>query len=90
MLEKLLKAVYVRKHKEHAPFIHHLLRLAQLSEMELTKERADALADITSFNLNARYDFDDEEPFYKKCTPAYTAEWIEKINQLQQWIKTKL
>ena len=35
-IEKLLKAVYVSKHKKHAPFTHNLYRLAELSEIELT------------------------------------------------------
>jgi HEPN domain-containing protein len=88
-IEKLLKALYVKKHKEHAPLIHNLYRLAKLNELELTPERVEWLVEVTSFNINARYD-DDENEFRQKCTPAYTAEWVEKINHLQSWIKTLL
>jgi hypothetical protein len=35
--------------------------------------------------------YDDyKKAFYQKCTPAYTAEWVEKIKQLRLWIKTML
>jgi HEPN domain-containing protein len=34
-IEKLLKAVYVKKYKKHSPFLHNLYRLAELSGIEL-------------------------------------------------------
>jgi hypothetical protein len=49
----------------------------------------DWLDAISTFNLNARYD-SYKEAFYKKCTPDFTTEWIEKIKILQSWIKEKL
>jgi HEPN domain-containing protein len=88
-IEKLLKATYVNKHKKHAPFLHNLYRLAELSELELTEEQSDWLDKITSFNLNARYD-DYKREFYSLCTEDFTREWIEKIKILRTWIKQKL
>ena len=87
--EKLLKALYVKKFGDHAPFTHNLYRLAELIGLELTEEHADWLDEITSFNLNARYD-DYKKEFYKLCTPQYTKIWIDKINALRLWIKEKL
>lgn len=87
--EKLLKALYVKKIGEHAPFTHNLYRLAELIGLELPEEHADWLDEITSFNLNARYD-DYKKEFYKLCTPQYTHAWIEKIKVLRLWIKEKL
>ena len=88
-VEKLLKAVYVRRHKKHAPFLHNLYRLAELSNIEMTDEQADWLDKITSFNLNARYD-DYKREFYSLCTASFTIEWIEKIKILRLWIKQML
>jgi len=88
-IEKLLKAIYVKKHKQHAPFLHNLYRLAELSEISLTDEQSDWLDKITSFNLNARYD-DYKREFYSLCTPDFTNEWIGKIKTLQLWIKQML
>lgn len=62
-VEKLLKAVYVKIHGEHAPFTHNLYRLAELGKLELPEEYADWLYKITTFNINARYD-DYKREFY--------------------------
>jgi HEPN domain-containing protein len=88
-IEKLLKAHFVNKNKQHAPFTHNLYRLAELSEIELTNDYSDWLDKITSFNLNARYD-DYKREFYSLCTESFTAEWIEKIKILRTWIKQML
>lgn len=88
-MEKLLKALYVKKHKRHAPFTQNLYRLAELGELELTDEYADWLDNITSFNLNARYD-DYKREFYKLCTADFTNDWIDKITTIRKWIKQML
>lgn len=88
-IEKLLKAHFVNKKKQHAPFIHNLYRLAELSEIELTNDYSDWLDKITSFNLNARYD-DYKREFFSLCTEDFTTEWIEKIKILRTWIKQML
>lgn len=88
-VEKLLKAVYVNRHKKHAPFLHNLFRIAELSDIEMTNEQSDWLDKVTSFNLNARYD-DYKREFYSLCTPEFTKEWIEKIKILRSWIKQML
>jgi HEPN domain-containing protein len=87
--EKLLKALYVKKFKEHAPFTHNLYRLGELIGLEMSDEFSDWLDEITSFNLNARYD-DYKKEFYRLCTPDYTQNWIEKIKIIRTWIKEML
>ncbi len=88
-IEKLLKAVYVKKHKTHSPFLHNLYRLAELIGIEILDEQSDWLDKITSFNINARYD-DYKREFYSLCTEEFTREWIEKIKILRSWIKQML
>jgi len=87
--EKLLKALYVKRFEKHAPFTHNLYRLAEQLDIKLSEEYADWLDEITSFNLNARYD-DYKREFYSICTPEYTKSWIEKIKILRTWIKEML
>ena len=89
LTEKLLKALYVKRFKEHAPYTHNLYRLGELIGLEMTDEYADWLDEITSFNLNARYD-DYNKEFYKLSTPGYTKNWIEKIKNIRTWIKEML
>ena len=89
VIEKLLKAFYVKNKKQQAPFTHNLLRLSELSDLEPTLEQSDWLDSITTFNINTRYDSYKNE-FYKKCNKKFTEEWIEKIKELRKWIKSRL
>jgi len=86
MIEKLLKAYYVKVKSDYPPFIHNLLRLAEKAEMSLTDDIKKQLVTITAFNINARYD-DYKMSFKKKCTPEFTEEWIDKLKELRTWIK---
>jgi HEPN domain-containing protein len=87
--EKLLKALYVKRLEKHAPFIHNLYRLGELIGLGMTDEQSDLLDEITSFNLNARYD-DYKKEFYKLCTPDYAKRWIDNIKTIRSWIKKML
>ncbi len=89
VLEKLLKALFVRKKKRQPLFTHDLLRLAKKTGINITNEQADMLDTITTFNINARYD-DYKQDFYKLCTKKFTEIWIEKIKELRKWIKEQL
>ena len=86
--EKLMKALYVKKFEKHAPFTHNLYRLSELMELDLSDEYLDWLDEITSFNLNARYD-DYKNEFNKLCTKEYTNRWINNIKIIRTWIKKK-
>jgi HEPN domain-containing protein len=79
VIEKNLKAKVVSATKQHAPFPHDLLRLAGLANLDFTNEQKDWLDTITTFNLNTRYD-DYKQEFYLRCTPEFSALWIERIN----------
>ena len=85
MVEKLLKALYVKVNSDYPPFIHDLLRLAEQSGINLTKMQKEYLATITAFNINARYD-DYKMSFRKRCTPDYTQDWIKNLKELREWI----
>ena len=86
MIEKLLKAYFVKVKSDFPPFIHNLLRLAEKSDLSLTDEKKEQLVTITAFNINARYD-DYMMSFKRKCTPDFTTDWFEKLKELRKWIK---
>jgi HEPN domain-containing protein len=89
VIEKLLKACYVKNIDINHPFTHNLLQLAEKSRIELTEDQKDFLITVTTFNIQARYD-DYKLAFYKTCTKEYTKEWIEKIKDFREWIKRQL
>lgn len=86
MIEKLLKALYVKINNDYPPFIHNLLRLAEKCDLKLTEDQKLFLVTVTAFNINARYD-DYKMSFQQKCTPEYTVTWIENLKTNRQWIK---
>jgi HEPN domain-containing protein len=88
-IEKLLKASYIKTAVREAPRTHDLHKLAVLTGLDLTDNRKDALQYITLFNIETRYE-DFKRDFYRKCTKEFTAENIEKIKELREWLKQKI
>ncbi|HAQ21764.1 MAG TPA: DNA-binding protein [Prolixibacteraceae bacterium] len=86
LIEKLLKALYLKTNNEYPPFIHNLLSLAEKCRLDLDEEQKIFFATVTAFNINARYD-DYKMSFQKKCTPEFTSDWVEKIKSNRKWIK---
>ncbi len=89
VIEKLLKAYYVKTIADNPPMIHHLLRLAEKTDLLLTEEQKDTLLLVTTFNINVRYP-DYKYEFYKKCTKEYTEINIAKIKELRLWLKGQI
>ena len=86
IIEKLLKAYYVKHIDNQPPFIHNLVRLAEKSLLELNENQKDFLVTVTTFNLRARY-ADYKLDFYRMCTKEFTEKWINEIKEFQEWIK---
>ena len=78
-LEKILKAIFVERNDNNMPpQVHNLVRLAELSKVELDEEQKLFLDKINDFNLQSRYpDYNLE--FYKRCTKEYTKDYLDKI-----------
>jgi HEPN domain-containing protein len=87
-IEKTLKAILTKQDKE-IPFTHNLLQLVILAQIGLTDKLENELKEITSFNLEARYD-DYKLSFYKKATQTYTQEWVSKCKDWQNRLKSYL
>lgn len=89
VIEKLLKALYIKKKGDFPPMVHDLRRIYEKSGMQPEAERQVILDSISRFNINARYD-DYKQSFYNICTDEFTEEWIIKIKECRQWIKAQL
>lgn len=88
-VEKILKAVYVVRKGEHAPYSHDLEKLAKQSAIPLTVDQKKILIQITDFNIEARYP-DEKKSFRKKCTEDFTRGMLNKIEEVFQWLKSML
>lgn len=88
-IEKMLKAIYVARKREQAPYIHNLLRLAEHADLPLRDDQKDLLIRITGFNLESRYP-DETRSFRKKCTPAFTEKSLLEIDEVFKWLESML
>lgn len=89
VIEKLLKAHYVKIHRKHALFTHDLLRLSSMCQIEISDEYEEWLDNISTFNINARYD-NYKQDFYRHCTQEFTLTWIERIEKIRTWLIQQL
>ncbi|PIQ73190.1 DNA-binding protein [Candidatus Roizmanbacteria bacterium CG11_big_fil_rev_8_21_14_0_20_36_8] len=81
VIEKTLKAIYIKVNDTYPPPTHKLISLANLSKLELTKEHKLYLTEITTFNVEARYDI-FKEKLYKKATSKFTRKYLDITKEL--------
>lgn len=87
VLEKTLKAVYVKNKDLNPPFKHSLPLLAQKAGINLDDEQESFLEEVTDFNIEARYP-DIKFSFYKRCTKEFTEKYFTKMKEYYQWLKS--
>ena len=86
-LEKMLKALFMKRIRKIPPFIHDLRRLAELAGLELSKERQEILDKIFTFNISARY-AEEKLEFYKKYNNKKIAsKYLNITKDLLKWLK---
>ena len=88
-IEKISKAVFVKNKNATPPPSHDLLRLAEIAGLKIATSRKLELAEITSFNISARYD-DYKNQFYQKATREYTNKWLKIGKNILTEMATKL
>ena len=86
VIEKALKAHFVKKNKIIAPKIHNLLYLSEKSEIEFDIEIKKFLGILMKFQLQGRYpDYSPEIP-----DQNIVNEYLIKTKELLKWLKQKL
>ena len=81
VLEKLLKALYVKKVDLHVPQIHNLLKIARACGLQMTDEQEEFLLEVTTFNIKARYP-DYKQSFQRKANREFTADRLVRIEEV--------
>ena len=90
VLEKALKAIYVQNNENKIPpKLHNLVRLAEVSSVQLEKEKKIIFDKINDFNIEVRYP-EYKNEFYKICTKEFAEEKILQIKELYQWLKFQI
>ncbi|MEW6606296.1 MAG: HEPN domain-containing protein [bacterium] len=87
-LEKLLKSLFVRDKKEHAPWIHSLPLLANNLTINIPEETLEKLGEFMEFHFEGRYP-DYQMDFYKKCTKEFTTQKMKEIKEVYKWLSSQ-
>lgn len=85
-IEKILKGLIFTKTHTHSLPIHDLIKLAKLAGLSLTEDKEKKLSEMTTWNIQARYD-SIKRKFYKKATASFTKEWFAKTKEIFLWAK---
>jgi len=90
VLEKTLKAIFVQANENKVPpKIHNLVKLAELSSIQLTDEQKLFLDEVNDFNLETRYP-DYKLEFYHRCTKEFALNYFSKIKENFTWLKSRI
>lgn len=87
VLEKILKAHFVKLKEETPPRIHDLFKLANQLSIVFSEEQLKFFIEANSFNIEARYP-EEKLNFHKICTKEFTYSNISKIKELYLWLKS--
>jgi HEPN domain-containing protein len=86
VLEKVLKAFWVRDHElNFPPKIHNLKRIADETKLNLTDAQKKFLIKVNEFNIETRYP-DYRMKFHKICNKDFAAKYIEEIKEFYKWL----
>ena len=90
-IEKALKGIFVsRKPEEELPYIHKLMRLANLSEIssEMSEEQLSLLDMLSPLNIEARYPL-HKSRLLESLTVEHCEKMIQETEALFLWIRKK-
>ncbi len=85
VLEKALKALFVKRYNKLPHKIHNLVRLAEISNLKLTEDQKIFLDEVNDFSLETRYP-DYKFEFYKKCNREFTEGYFRKIKDFYKFL----
>jgi len=87
-IEKILKAKIISLDKKII-YTHDLVRLVKKTRIHLNQALIAQLNEITTFNIEARYD-DYKFSFYKKADRKYAGKWAKICEKIYLLIKKSL
>ncbi len=88
-IEKVLKAMVVAETKNFAPKSHNLLRLAELTKLEITDDLLTNLEELNQFQISARYP-DEKFSLYTLATKEFTFQKKNQVKELHKWISSQI
>ena len=84
-----LKRLIIEHTDDAPPITHDLVKLAIAAGLTSTDTQVIRLREITTFNIEARYDI-HKDRLYKKATPDFTNTYMIITEELFLWIHNNL
>jgi HEPN domain-containing protein len=90
-VEKMLKALYVKKHNSFPPKIHNLLKLAELSDIrsKMSENHFLFLTELDPMNIEARYP-SYKENIHNLLSKKDAKNILLKSKELLKWLQSHL
>ncbi len=85
VIEKTLKAFYIRDNKKIPPSIHKLDVLVETTALKVSDEEMEFLKKVNEFNIETRYP-DRKFRFYKLCNKTFTEKYFSRIKEFHKWL----
>jgi HEPN domain-containing protein len=89
VLEKILKAIFVKEKEVFPPRTHNLILLINEIGIPIDDDETDFFEEVNTFNISTRYP-DDQFEFYHLCTEEFTLEKFKLIEEKYKWLNNKL
>ena len=91
VIEKIFKAVYIKRKEDTQPYVHKLVFIAQRADFYdvFSEEQKIFIDQLEPLNIKTRY-LEYKKELAKKMTNEKCIEVLEKTKNLQQWTKEKL
>ena len=84
-LEKLLKALIVNQTNETPPYIHNLIRLANLTRIDITPEQKDILASLNPHYIGTKYP-EDIAKMFRLYTQPKVEDIYKQTEKVFKWL----
>ena len=88
-LEKTLKAAAALRIKNHPPYTHNLILLAEQAELKLSDETTKFLVNITRFNIESRYP-DEKFTIHRALSAKEARKMVKQAKEITTWIKKQM
>ena len=88
-VEKMLKAIVVKKTGAFPPRLHNLLRLAEIAGVALEQEREAFIGELSGYYIQTRYP-EEIESLSRGLTQSISEEILTKTEEVIEWLHSML
>jgi HEPN domain-containing protein len=84
-VEKMLKAIIVRRTKDFPPRVHNLLRLAEIASIKMEPASEDLLGELSGYYIQSRYP-EEIESLAQAAESEIAQDALDKTEEVIEWL----